>query len=186
MNLKSYYANFIILTTKTLINIINVMDKRRINMDKINNIENIPNEFIEPNCESNLQTQLLGKLAGSKNLYVNIDLVKPEAISVKYHSHSLLEEFFIILEGTGKLRLNNRELKVKKGDFFAKPPGRNIAHQFINDSNCILKILDFGIKNENDIVSYPDEDVILVKKSNKAFKIKDELKDWSSEPNNKE
>jgi len=67
-------------------------------MDKINNLENIPDEFIDdPNFKSGLQTQSLGKLAGSKDIYVNIDLVKPGRESTKYHSHSVQEEFFIIL-----------------------------------------------------------------------------------------
>ncbi len=158
--------------------------KKELHMAKINNLENIPEEFIDdPNFISGLQTQLLGKLAGSKDIYVNIDLVKPGTESTKYHSHSVQEEFFIILEGTGKLRLNDKEYKIKQGDFLAKPSGENTSHQFINDSDGVLKILDIGTKVENDIVSYPDEDVILVKKLNKAFSLSNALDDWSSEPN---
>jgi len=99
----------------------------------------------------------------------------------KLKSHSTFLE--TALEGTGKLRLNDKEYKIKQGDFLAKPSGENISHQFINDSDAILKILDIGTKSENDIVSYPDEDVILVKKLNKAFSISNALDDWSSEPN---
>ncbi|MCP4178758.1 MAG: cupin domain-containing protein [bacterium] len=151
-------------------------------MNKINNIDNIADEFIDPGVESDLQTKLLGKLAGCKKLCINIDLVKPGAKSTKYHSHSTMEEFFIILNGTGKLRLNNKEYKIKLGDFLSKPSGKNIAHQFINDSDTVLEILDISTKEENDIVSYPDEDIILIKKLNKVFSIESELKDWTSEP----
>ncbi|HJO93892.1 MAG TPA: cupin domain-containing protein [Victivallales bacterium] len=151
-------------------------------MHKINNIDNIADEFIDPDFESDLQTKLLGKLAGTKKLNINIDLVKPGAKSTKYHSHSTMEEFFIILKGTGKLRLNNKEYEIKQGDFLSKPAGENIAHQFINDSKAVLEILDIGTKDESDIVTYPDEGTVLIKNLNKAFNIRSELKDWKSEP----
>ena len=153
-------------------------------MIKIYNLDDIPDNFIDdPNFKSDLKTKYLGALAGSEKLYVNIDFVKPGAKSVKYHSHSLQEEFFLILEGKGEVRINNKEFTVKKGDFFAKPAGKEIAHQFINNSNEILKILDCGVNDKNDIITYPDENVIYVKKENKSFKSEDSLKNWSSDPN---
>ena len=153
-------------------------------MIKIYNLDDIPDNFIDdPNFESDLKTKYLGALAGSEKLYVNIDFVKPGAKSVKYHSHSLQEEFFLILEGKGTVRINNEEFTMKKGDFFAKPAGKEIAHQFINDSNERLKILDCGVKDKNDIITYPNENVIYVKKENKSFKSEDSLKNWSSDPN---
>ena len=153
-------------------------------MIKIYNLDDIPDNFIDdPNFRSDLKTKYLGALAGSEKLYVNIDFVKPGAKSVKYHSHSLQEEFFLILDGKGEVRINNKEFTVKKGDFFAKPAGKEIAHQFINNSNEILKILDCGVKDKNDIITYPDENVIYVKKENKSFKSEDSLKNWSSDPN---
>ncbi|MBC8527356.1 MAG: cupin domain-containing protein [Candidatus Cloacimonetes bacterium] len=153
-------------------------------MIKIYNLDDIPDNFIDaPYFKSDLKTKYLGALAGSEKLYVNIDFVKPGAKSVKYHSHSLQEEFFLILEGKGKVRINNKEFTVKRGDFFAKPAGKEIAHQFINDSDEILKILDCGVNDKNDIITYPDENVIYVKKENKSFRSKDSLKNWSSDPN---
>ncbi|MCK4359328.1 MAG: cupin domain-containing protein [Candidatus Cloacimonetes bacterium] len=153
-------------------------------MIKIYNLDDIPDNFIDdPNFRSDLKTKYLGALAGSEKLYVNIDFVKPGAKSVKYHSHSLQEEFFLILEGKGEVRINNKEFIVKKGDFFAKPAGKEIAHQFINNSNEILKILDCGVNDKNDIITYSDENVIYVKKEKKSFKCEDSLKNWSSDPN---
>lgn len=40
-------------------------------------------------------------LGQAQNIYVNIDRVQPGAMSAKYHAHSLQEEFFLILTGTG-------------------------------------------------------------------------------------
>lgn len=153
-------------------------------MAKILNVDSLPDEYIDdPKFESQMKTLYLGAAAGSEKLYVNIDYVKPGAKSVKYHSHSKQEEFFLILEGRGTLRMNDKETPVKKGDFVAKHAGKDVAHQFINDGTEVLRILDCGLNEKDEIVTYPDEDVILLKKQRMAFNISDALKDWSSDPN---
>ena len=70
-----------------------------------------------------LVTQYLGKAAGSERLYVNIDRVPPGACSTKYHSHSRQEEFFLVLSGSGTLRLDGCKYDVTEGDFIASQPG---------------------------------------------------------------
>jgi uncharacterized cupin superfamily protein len=72
---------------------------------------------------------------------------------------------------------------LKKGDFVAKPAGRDIAHQFINTGTEVLEILDVGTKEDGDIAYYPDEEVILLRDQRKAFKLADVIPDWDSEPN---
>ena len=68
-------------------------------MSKVLNIASCPTEFMDdPNFASPVKTLMLGAAAGSEKLYVNIDYVKPGGESTKYHSHSLQEEFFLILK----------------------------------------------------------------------------------------
>ncbi len=153
-------------------------------MPDILNVDSLPDEFIDdPKFESQMRTLYLGAAAGSEKIYVNIDYVKPGAKSVKYHSHSKQEEFFLILEGSGTLRMNDKETPVKKGDFVAKPAGKGIAHQFINNGSEVLQILDCGLNERDEAITYPDDEVILLKKQRMAFKISDALRDWSSDPN---
>lgn len=153
-------------------------------MPEIYNLDAVPDKYTDdPGFESKLKTKYLGALAGNERIYVNIDYVKPGAKSVKYHSHSLQEEFFIILRGSGSVRIQEKIVPVKQGDFFAKPAGKGVAHQFINDGDEVLEILDCGINDKNDLVEYPDEDLLLVKKKGMVFKRADTLKDWSSDPN---
>lgn len=130
-------------------------------------------------------TKELGRLAGSEKLYVNIDCIVPGAKSVKYHSHSKQEEFFLILRGTGKLRLQGRVLTVKAGDFFAKPGGRGLYHQFWNDGRGVLEILDCGTNERGDVCHYPDEGVRLIRDKRLAMRGARKLPDWSSDPNEK-
>ena len=153
-------------------------------MTEIHNIDNIPDDYIDdPQIESGLMTKRIGALGGSEAIYVHIDYIKPGKASAKYHSHSLQEEFFLILKGSGMLRLNDKSRPVKQGDFFSKPAGKNISHQFINSGNEVLEILDCGTKPKNDIVTYPDENVILIKEMKTAFNKSSKIEGWSSEPN---
>jgi len=153
-------------------------------MKKIHNLTKLPAEFIDdPKFESKLRTKYLGVAAGSKKMYINIDYVKPGGKSVKYHSHSHQEEFFAILKGSGLLRFNEEEIQVTTNDFFAKPAGKGIAHQFINNSDDILIILDCGTKDDIDEVFYPDENITYKKREKKAYKDGKLIKNWSFDPN---
>jgi uncharacterized cupin superfamily protein len=156
-------------------------------MLKVLNIVDIPHEFVDDvKFKSPMKTAYLGAAAGSEKLYVNIDYVKPGAKSVKYHSHSKQEEFFLILKGSGILRMQDEEIFVRQGDFVAKPAGKEIAHQFMNNGSEVLQILDCGLNERDETITYPDEEVILLKRLGLAFKVSDALKDWSSDPNKKE
>jgi uncharacterized cupin superfamily protein len=153
-------------------------------MPELHNLDAVPDKYTDdPGFESPLKTKYLSALAGSERIYVNIDYVKPGAKSAKYHSHSLTEEFFLILRGKGSVRIGGSTVPVKQGDFVAKPAGRAIAHQFINDGDEVLEILDCGTTEKNDVIEYPDEGVFVVKEKGLAFKESHALKNWSSDPN---
>jgi uncharacterized cupin superfamily protein len=153
-------------------------------MPEIFNLDAVPKDFTDdPAFAGAMQTLCLGAAAGSRKIYVNVDRVRPGARSVKYHSHTVQEEFFLILAGEGTVRLDGKTHPVTKGDFFAKPAGEGIAHQFINTGDDILEILDCGLKHADDVVLYPDEGTLLVKREKKAFSLGDALDGWTSDPN---
>jgi uncharacterized cupin superfamily protein len=81
------------------------------------------------------------------------------------------------------LRIDGKEILIKTGDVISKPAGKDIAHQFINNSLEILQILDVGTREEDDVITYPDENVIFIKNKKLVFNINDNIKDWTSEPN---
>jgi uncharacterized cupin superfamily protein len=153
-------------------------------MNNISNIDNIKKEYMyDPGFETMVKTVLIGDAIGSEKVYVNIDYVKPGGESVKYHSHSKQEEFYFIVSGKGILRINGEEVPIKTGDVISAPAGKDTGHQFINNSSEILQILDVGTREKGDIITYPDENVVLVKDKNLVFNIKDNIKNWTSEPN---
>ena len=153
-------------------------------MKKIHNLTKLPSEFIDdPKFESKLRTKSLSAAAGSEKLYINIDYVKPNGKSAKFHSHSHQEEFFAILKGNGLLRFNEEEIQVNVNDFFSKPAGKGSAHQFLNNSDTILIILDCGTIDEDDEIYYPDENITYKKGEKKAYKDGKLIRNWSSDPN---
>lgn len=153
-------------------------------MKNISNINNIPEENIyDPDFQSKLKTVCIGDAIGSEKLYANMDYVKPGAVSVKYHFHSKQEEFYLVMSGSGLLRINGEEIPVKAGDVVSAVAGKDTGHQFINNGSEILQILDVGTREKDDIVTYPDENVILIKDNRMVFHLADKLEGWTSEPN---
>ena len=153
-------------------------------MRRISNINNIPREYMDdPGFQSKMKTVLIGDALGCEKIYVDIDYVKPGGKSVKYHSHSKQEEFFLIMSGEGILRMDGQQIPVKAGDVVSKPAGKGIAHQFINNGSEILQILDVGTREQDDIATYPDENTILLRDTNLAFHVDNGIKGWGSDPN---
>ncbi len=135
--------------------------------------------------KAGLITKELGRSVGSKKIYANMDIVPPKCFSTKYHSHSQQEEFFLIISGEGTLRLQNKEITIKEGDFLAKPAGEGIAHTFFNSGKENLIILDVGTNEAEDTCYYPDEDVYMLKSNNTRHIVHSEsfADGWSSNPN---
>ncbi len=142
----------------------------------------LPDDCIDASNQL-MTTLLLGRAGGSERLYSNIDRLRPGAKSCKFHSHSLQEEFFIVIRGRGIVRLGEKTYQICEGSCFSKPAGKGIAHQFINDSDEMLEILDVGIPDPNDVIEYPDERVTYRKAEGKAYKDGKVLATWSSDPN---
>lgn len=152
-------------------------------MKNIYNVNNIPNQYISK--FQGAKTMYVGNAVGSEKIYVNIDYIEPGYKSTKYHHHSMQEEFFLIMSGKGIIRINDEEFEVKSGDVISKPAGKNIAHQFINNSEEVLQVLDVGTKEEEDVAIYPDENILYVRNKGLAFKVDDDVmsKGWTTDPN---
>lgn len=151
---------------------------------KVHKIDNLPSEYVWSDSLG-LVTKSLGAAAGSSKLYVNIDAVPPGAYSTKYHSHSQQEEFFLVLEGAGTLRINDEKIAVSKGDFIAKRAAEGVAHTFYNSGTEVLVLLDVGTIEKEDTCYYPDEDVYLHKSNGqqRVYKGGEIDTEWSSNLN---
>jgi uncharacterized cupin superfamily protein len=101
----------------------------------------------------------LGTRLGAQKLGYNITIVPPGKRAWPRHNHVVNEEMFLILEGSGEVRIGDATYPIKKGDVIANPAGgRNTAHQIVNTSKAELKYLALSTRQMPELVEYPDSD----------------------------
>jgi len=98
----------------------------------------------------------VGAEIDSKKLGFNVTVVPPGKRAFPYHAHRSNEEMFFILEGEGSIRIAGSTHKIRKGDFVSLPPGRESAHQIVNDSKEPLRYLAVSTMELPEVVEYPD------------------------------
>jgi uncharacterized cupin superfamily protein len=98
----------------------------------------------------------LGTGTAASKLGASIDLLAPGMRACPYHFHYAQEEMFIILEGSGTLRVAGEMLPIVAGDIIFIPPGPDYPHQIINTSDAPLKYLSVSTREQPELVEYPD------------------------------
>ncbi|GLQ96204.1 cupin domain-containing protein [Dyella mobilis] len=98
----------------------------------------------------------LGTGTAASKLGASIDTVAPGKRSCPYHFHYAQEEMFIVLEGSGSLRVAGELLPIGCGDVIFIPPGPDYPHQIINTSDAPLKYLSISTRETPELVEYPD------------------------------
>ena len=97
----------------------------------------------------------LGIAAGSVLTGINYNRLEPAMLSAPPHCHSVEEEIFVILDGTGKALLGEEEHPVNRGHVIARPAATRIAHAFRAGEGG-LTMLAYGTRDRGaDIVYYP-------------------------------
>ncbi len=70
--------------------------------------------------------------------------VLPPGVSIGHHCHSPNEEeFYLILEGSGRMDRNGESFRVPPGDLIRNPPGG--CHSPVNDGDNPIKIFVFEV-----------------------------------------
>ncbi len=93
-----------------------------------------------------------------QTLGLGYETLPPGHRSAFPHSHKLEEEFVYILSGTATVWMNGFIYEAHAGQAVAFPPGGNIAHCVINNSNSPLRYVVVGEATEaagKDLVYYP-------------------------------
>lgn len=144
-------------------------------------------ELREPLYDT-LCTRLAVGTAATK-LGASVDIVAPGKRSCPYHFHHAQEEMFIILEGSGTLRVAGAMLPLRAGDIAFIPPGPDYPHQIINTSDAPLKYLSVSTRDSPEIVEYPDSGkylAIATSQGNRLFdalhRADGSLDYWDGEP----
>jgi len=111
--------------------------------------------------------RFLMPLLGPGRAFFRVRLVEKDESAARFHSHSHVDEYYLILTGKGTLRYNGSETEVKAGDLVGKPAGPEIATQLIADRGEQLRILDMEVWHDRaqvskDIIVNPDFKEILL------------------------
>lgn len=107
-------------------------------------------------------------LLGPGRAFFRVEVVNEGDSAARFHSHSAIDEYYLILEGSGTLRFNDKEEEVKKGDLIGKPAGPDATSQLVADQGVPLRILDMEVWHERayfskDLVQTSDFNEILMR-----------------------
>ncbi|WP_211462595.1 cupin domain-containing protein [Collimonas silvisoli] len=147
----------------------------------------LTHDLREPLYDSLCARLALGTAA--QKLGASIDTVAPGKISCPYHFHYAQEEMFIILEGSGTLRVAGEMLPLRSGDIIFIPPGPEYPHQIVNTSDQPLKYLSISTREQPEVCEYPDSGKFLATASaggERVFdviqRVENDLDYWDGEP----
>jgi uncharacterized cupin superfamily protein len=98
----------------------------------------------------------LGTDTAAVKLGASIDIVPPGKRSCPYHYHHAQEEMFIVIAGSGTLRVAGEMLPLKTGDVVFIPAGPEYPHQILNTSDEALKYLSISTRESPEVCVYPD------------------------------
>ncbi|WP_231512193.1 cupin domain-containing protein [Paucibacter sp. KBW04] len=155
----------------------------------IRNFNEVPLERLLRAPLYDTQSARLAGGTAARKLGASIDVIAPGMRACPYHLHRAQEEMFVILEGSGSLRVDGETLPLKAGDVVFIPPGPEYPHQIINSSDAPLKYLSISTRETPEIVEYPDSGKFLADASapgGRSFEtiqtLGPSLDYWSQEP----
>jgi len=131
----------------------------------------------------------LARGTAAQGLGLSVVTVAPGKRASPYHLHHAEEEMFIIVSGSGTLRVAGEMLPLVEGDVVFIPPGPEYPHQIINTSDQPLAYLAISNRCKVEVCEYPDSDKFQADVSTDAgtsFEATrrrgDELDYWDGEP----
>ena len=103
----------------------------------------------------------LGRELGSEELSLKLFEIPPDQSLCPYH-YEYVEEWLLVLAGTGTLRVPEGEQLVEPGDLVLFAAGPEGAHKISNRGQEQLRILMFSSSREPAVAVYPDSDKVGV------------------------
>jgi uncharacterized cupin superfamily protein len=105
----------------------------------------------------------VGRKAGSERLGASLYDLPPGQATFPYHFHFANEELLIVLAGRPHLRMPEGWRQVDEGEVIAFPIGERGAHQLVNRTEELVRILLVSEMRSPDIPVYPDSGKIGVR-----------------------
>lgn len=155
----------------------------------IRNVDDIPKQHRVREPHYDCHRAYLAAGTAAKKLGATYQIVAPGKRVCPYHLHHAQEEMFVILEGSGTLRVAGELVPIRSGDVIFIPAGPDYPHQILNTSAAPLKYLAIGTNEAPEICEYPDSGKFLAEGSldtDKPFEVirrnGENLDYWDAEP----
>lgn len=111
-------------------------------------------------------------LLGPGRAFFSLQTIAPGDSTARMHSHSAVDEYYLVLSGRGTLRFDGKRLPVQPGDLIAKPTGPDAATHLNADRGEPLRLLDMEIwhapfkgtaRTAKDMIYWPDHREMLMR-----------------------
>ncbi len=105
-------------------------------------------------------------LLGIGRAFMRVEVVPPNSATARLHSHSAVDEYYLILAGRALLRMGSHEVEVGPGTLIGKPTGPDLTSHLVTSLGESVTVLDMEIWPDRefrskDIVYYPDQREVL-------------------------
>jgi len=131
----------------------------------IRNFDDVPLSRLLREPLYDARSARLARSTAARKLGASIDVLAPGKRGCPYHLHHAQEEMFIVIGGSGTLRVAGEMLPLKAGDVIFIPAGPDYPHQIINTSDAPLKYLSISTMEAPEICEYPDSGKYLAEGS---------------------
>lgn len=106
--------------------------------------------------------QIIGNTGGLTQFGVHIETLPPGSRSSFRHWHETEDEMVLVLEGEVVL-IEDAETVLQAGEAACWPAGNPVGHCLENRTDRDARYLVVGTRASQDIIHYPDDDLIAVK-----------------------
>lgn len=105
-------------------------------------------------------------LLGVGRAFMRVEVVPPNSATARLHSHSAVDEYYLVLAGRAQLRIGSHALEVGPGSLIGKPTGPDLTSHFVTSLGEGITVLDIEIwpdreLRSKDLVYYPDYREVL-------------------------
>jgi uncharacterized cupin superfamily protein len=120
------------------------------------NLSEVEPRTVSAGTRFGFTTRWFTRATGAKGVGCSWFEVPPGKTAFPAHYHCANEESVYVLEGVGTLRIGDRTLPLRAGDYVTFPVGPEAAHEILNTSAAPLRYLAFSTLLPVEIVGYPD------------------------------
>ena len=101
-------------------------------------------------------------MLGVGRAFMRVEVVPPNSVTARLHSHSAVDEYYLVLAGRALLRMGSHALEVGPGTLIGKPTGPDLTSHLVTSLGESVTVLDMEIWPDRefrtkDIVYYPDQ-----------------------------